>query len=96
MAGQRRAGPGLFIAIYDLITNDIGKKAVLEGSSGIQVKCDPRSNVFRSSAEFTIIASEELDASQIKFADDLIALTVVDNLGAAWSCGHALISAAEQ
>ena len=50
------------------------------GFQGIQVKYDPQFQVFRNSVGFTTIELKELDASQVKFVDDLIALTVVDDL----------------
>eukprot|EP00959_Pyramimonas_sp_CCMP1952_P314696 6587682-Pyramimonas_sp.AAC.1 len=73
-------GPGLFIAIYDLITKDIGSKALEEGFQGIQVQYDPQFQAFRNSVGFSAIELRMLDASQVKFVDDLIALTVVDDL----------------
>ncbi|CAK0846574.1 unnamed protein product [Prorocentrum cordatum] len=78
-------GRRLFIAMYDMITTDIGDQTLAAGFKGVQVQYDPSFQVFRNSEDFAAIELSVLDTSQIKFVDDLITLTIVDDFDAVTS-----------
>eukprot|EP00959_Pyramimonas_sp_CCMP1952_P196202 4101979-Pyramimonas_sp.AAC.1 len=68
-------GPGLCIAVYDMIINDIGDQTLAAGFKGAQVQYDPSFQVFRNSEDFAAFELSVLGTPQIKFVDDFIALT---------------------
>eukprot|EP00959_Pyramimonas_sp_CCMP1952_P211636 4428979-Pyramimonas_sp.AAC.1 len=79
--GVRQGGvesPGLFVAVYDGIVHRISNELRQQEVTAIKVQFDPSLKKIRSNDGLKEDECEELDASQLKFLDDLLTFAEIE------------------